>query len=289
MREDGIWKIIGAVRGVFDALPHRAALGFGATLARAVGFLSRKGTDRAEKNCVRALQVGVTTARSIVRESYGNLGRSIAEFSRMPRREEILDNMEIHGEEHLKRALAAGKGVILLSAHLGNWEMGAAALARKGYPVNAIGADQRDDRITDLISGIRESCGVRTVGKGFDLKAAFRCLKSGEALAILIDQDAKSHGLVVPFLGLPASTPYGPVKMARRLGSAILPVFAIRRGTGHLHDLNILPPLVLQEGENLEMDVTLCNNIISTWIMEYPGQWLWLTDRWAWTSETAGF
>ena len=287
MRQDTIWNIIGVIRRLLDILPHGVALRFGAMCAGLAGAVSRRTVDRAERNCVRAMQVGVTRARSIVRGSYANLGRSVAEFSRMPRHPEITDNVVVHGEENLKAALAAGKGAILLSAHMGNWELGAATLARRGFPVNAIGADQRDERVTKLVTEIREACGVRTVSKGFDLKAAFRCLKSGEALAVLIDQDAKSHGVVAPFLGLPASTPYGPVKMAQRIGSAVLPVFMVRRGTGAFHDLNILPPLAFLCEDNMEMNVTLCNNILSEWILKYPEQWLWVTDRWAWTLGTA--
>ena len=145
MRQDTIWNIIGAVRRLMDVLPHGVALRFGAMCAGLAGAMSRRTVDRAERNCVRAMQVGVTRARSIVRGSYANLGRSVAEFSRMTRHPEITDNVVVHGEENLKAALAAGKGAILLSAHMGNWELGAAALARRGFPVNAIGADQRDE------------------------------------------------------------------------------------------------------------------------------------------------
>ena len=75
--------------------------------------------------------------------------------------------------------------------------------------------------------------------------------------------------------------------MAQRIGSAVLPVFMVRRGTGAFHDLNILPPLAFLCEDNMEMNVTLCNNILSEWILKYPEQWLWVTDRWAWTLGTA--
>ena len=108
---------------------------------------------------------------------------------------------------------------------------------------NAIGAEQRDPRITELVATLREAVGVRTIGKGFDLKGALRCLRRGEILGVLLDQDARSAGVVVPFLGYAASTPYGPVKMAAKLGARVVPLFMVRRQDGQHHDLFLLPPL----------------------------------------------
>jgi KDO2-lipid IV(A) lauroyltransferase len=124
--------------------------------------------------------------------------------------------MTVDGEEHLRRAMELGKGAIFLSAHIGNWEYGAAILAHKGFPINAIGAEQRDPRITEAIVDLRRSAGVKPVGKGLDLKGAISCLKAGEVLAVLLDQDARDMGVVSPFLGFPASTPVGPIKLARK-------------------------------------------------------------------------
>ena len=93
-----------------------------------VWFFSRARVDRAEARCVRVLQVGVTTARAIVKESYRNLGRGLAEVLRLPSLcPGLLDYVEVHGEENLREALAKGKGVVALTAHLGNWEFAAAA------------------------------------------------------------------------------------------------------------------------------------------------------------------
>ncbi len=254
-----------------------------------IWFFSRSRVDRAEARCVKALQVGVTTARKIVRESYRNLGRGLSEFLRLPDLgERVLDHIDIHGEENLIGALSRGKGVILLTAHFGNWEYTAAALAVKDYPMNAIGAEQRDPRITELVVSLRSACGVKTMSKGFDLKSAIRCLREGQILGILLDQDFGSNGIVLPFLGIPASTPFGPVKMAEKIGSAVVPTFIIRRDDGCSHDLYILPPLDeaggLPFGEDVEASLALCNDTLGEWIRRYPGQWMWLYPRWASTT-----
>ena len=290
MNKDLSWKILGFFQKILRALPYSWSVTVGAWVGGLLRILSKKRVDEAERRCVRALQAGVTRAREIVKESYKNLGRSIAEFISLDKgRARSGDLLTIHGEEHLKKAIERGKGVILLSAHMGNWELGAAALAKKGYPMNAIGADQRDDRITDLIIKIRDQSGVSTVSKGFDLKAALRCLKRGEALAILIDQDVRDKGVIVPFLGLPASTPYGPAKIARKLESTLLITFMVRRGTSIFHDLYILPSPwekgFPQEEETMESAMTLCNDAISRFIQKWPEQWMWLYPRWASTEK----
>lgn len=286
MKSETTWKILTLVKKGMTALPYKWAVSLGAGLGGLLWALSKKNVDEAERSCVHSLQVGVTTAREIVRSSYANLGRSVGEFVCASQKKVDLGALvEIHGEEYLQEALGRNRGVIFLSVHMGNWELGAAALAARCYPMNGIGADQRDDRITQLIIDTREEYGVKTVSKGFDLKSAIRCLKQGEILAILIDQDAGKNGVVVPFLGLPASTPYGPAKMAQHLRSTILPVFMIRRGKSIYHDLHILPS-PWEEGypnreESMESAMGRCNEILSDWISRYPGQWMWLSRRWA--------
>ena len=286
MNKETSWKIIGMVQKLLSSMPYSMSVKAGAFLGTLLWAGSKRKVDEAERRCVSALQVGVTGARKIVRGSYMNLGRSAAEFLSMGKvRDRLHELVEFHGEEHLKKALERGKGVILLSAHLGNWEIGAAAIAAKGYPMNAIGTGQRDERITNLIIEKRAAERVTTVSKGFDLKAAIRCLQRGEALAILVDQDVRDKGVVVPFLGLPASTPYGPAKIAQKLHCSLMPAFMVRRGPSYFHDFYILPSPwekgYPDENEDMEVSMTLCNNAISEFIKKYPDQWMWLYPRWA--------
>ena len=286
---DFTWTVLSGFARVVRILPHRVSVSLGAWTGLLVWFFSRSRVDRAEARCVKALQTGVTRARGIVRKSYVNLGRGLAEFLRLPvLGKKVLDYVDIHGEDNLRIALERGKGVIFLTAHFGNWEYNASTMAVRGFPMNAIGAEQRDPRITELVVSLRSACGVKTMSKGFDLKSAVRCLREGEILGILLDQDFADNGIVIPFLGIPASTPFGPVKMAGKIGSSVVPTFIVRRKDGINHDLYILPPLDFAGGkpfgEDVEASLKLCNDTLGEWIRKHPDQWMWLYPRWASTT-----
>ena len=290
LSQDVTWRLLQGFGWIVNRAPHGLAVRLGGWVGVLVWFFSRARVDRAEARCVRVLQVGVTTARAIVKESYRSLGMGLAEELRLPSLcPGLMDYVQVHGEENLKEALTKGKGVVALTAHFGNWEFAAAALAMKGYPMNAIGAEQRDPRITDLVVSLRSSCGVKTMSRGFDLKSAVRCLKKGEILGVLLDQDFGDDGIVVPFMGVPASTPFGPVKMADRIGSAVVPLFIVRRPDGVRHDLYIEPALGeaggAPFGEKVEASLELCNDTLGEWIARHPGQWMWLYPRWGSTTE----
>jgi KDO2-lipid IV(A) lauroyltransferase len=150
--------------------------------------------------------------------------------------------------------------------------------------MNAIGAEQRDERITKAIADIRAAVGVNPVGKGLDLRAAIECLRRNEVLAVLLDQDARDAGVLSPFLGHLASTPTGPIKLASKIGSAVLPVHITRTYDGSRMTLVIDPPLEGRDGrpfgEDTQYAADKCNEVISGWIRETPEQWMWMYPRW---------
>jgi KDO2-lipid IV(A) lauroyltransferase len=255
----------------------------------AVGRFSGKRVERARSRCAKALGVSAREAAKIVFSSYGHFGMALSEFFRLPKEySRIGELVTVTGSENIGLALNRGRGVILLSAHIGCWEYGAALLAKLGFPMNAIGAEQRDWRITEAIAKIRMSCGVKTLGKGLDLRAAMECLKKNEILAILLDQDAREFGIVSPFLGFPASTPAGPIKLARKLGCAVVPVCVTRNPGSVSMSMKIYPALAGRDGDpfgaDLQYAADRCNDIISGWIRETPGQWMWMYPRWATTA-----
>ena len=284
------WYLICALSKIFCALPHKAAVRLGDFLGRVMWLVCKSKVDKAEKRCVRTLGIGVTPARAIVLGSYRNIGRAVAETLCLPKIAGCVEKyVSFQGRENLQNALDAGKGVILLLGHLDNWEI-ANIYTSRWFPLNVIAANQRDSRITDLLMKLRALGGAHNVQKGQGLKGALRCLRSGEILCILHDQDPKEHGVVVPFLGQPASTPIGIAKLAARFGSAVVPAHIIRNEDGFTHTIIFEPPLADPSGDvfgkNEETALRMCNDRISAWILEHPEQWLiWLYPRWASTVE----
>jgi KDO2-lipid IV(A) lauroyltransferase len=225
-------------------------------------------------------------SREIISGAYRHFGMALVEFIRLPKMyPDIEKYVSVTGEEHIRKALERGKGAIFLSAHIGCWEYGAAACAKLGIPMNAIGTEQRDDRITQAIADLRAGARVNPVGKGFDLRAAIECLRRNEVLAVLLDQDAKAAGILSPFLGHLASTPVGPIKLAHKIGSSVLPAHVTRDNGGTHMTLVIGPPLEGRDGrpfgEDLQYAADRCNGIISGWIRENPEQWMWMYPRWS--------
>ena len=238
-----------------------------------------------------ALGVGVTLARKIVRSSYVNMGRSAVEFARLERLLPRLSSLvTIEGKEHLDNAVGRGKGVIVMTAHIGNWELAGARLVAEGYAITPIYTSQRNagglnDLIVDLRGG---TAGIKTVpSEGFGLRGAFRVLRQGKMLVFLQDLDARKEGVLVPFLGLPSSTAVGIVKMHCKFGSPVVPMMCFRNPDGVSHTIRvneILSDLPDEAGTlfgiNMEKSLKMCNNMMSMWVTSYPDQWMWLLDKW---------
>ena len=243
-----------------------------------------------------ALGVGVTVARRIVKSSYVNVGKSAVEFAVLPRLSRVLASIAfIEGKKYMDEAVARGKGVVIMAAHMGNWELGGARMVAEGYAITPIYTPQRNTGgVNDLVSALRGSAaGMEMIpSEGLGMRGIFRALRKGKLLVFLQDLDARKDGVIVPFLGLPSSTAVGIVKMHRRFGSPIVPVLCLRNPDGVTHTIRvheILSDLPDEDGNlfgvNMEKSLKMCNNILADWVAEHPEQWMWLLDRWGSTAK----
>ena len=257
--------------------------------------MSRRRVDVAEARCVAALGVGVTIARRIVRSSCLNFGRSVAEFTRLARLGSRLTSLvTIEGKKYMDEAAARGKGVLIMAAHMGNWELGGARMVAEGYAITPIYTPQRNTGgVNDIVSVLRGSAaGMEMIpSEGFGMRGIFSALRKGKLLVFLQDLDARKKGVVVPFLGLPASTAIGLVKMHNKFGAPIVPVLVLRNPDGVTHTVRvhkILSDLPDEDGNlfglNMEKSLKMCNNMLADWVTEHPEQWMWLLDRWGSTA-----
>ena len=184
-------------------MEHERAVALGGRLGSLVARFSQKKVSEAVERCMKILGVPRARAEEIVRGAYEHFGRAAAEFARMPVMAERIDELvSSEGHEYLFDAVKSGRGAMLATAHIGNWEYSACWLARHGLPINSLGADQRDERITELIKELRRAGGAKALGKANDLKAMIKALQRGEVIAVPVDQDAKEAGrrLAIPRL-----------------------------------------------------------------------------------------
>jgi KDO2-lipid IV(A) lauroyltransferase len=258
-------------------------------IAQIVGFIAYyllpKTTEVVLKNLRIAFgrELSGKQIKATARKAYQNLAKNIAEFAKLPY---ILKNhdryIKLKGKEHLDNALKKGKGVILVTAHLGNWEILGAFLASQNYPLYAIIRPQDNYLVEDIIDSIREKAGIKRISRLSPVKGAFKCLKENGILAILIDQHSARNGVYVDFFGKPASTVQGPILFAQKTQAQIVPAFIFREGL--IHQIEILKPYQIietgEKDEDIKQNMAKLTKLVEERIRQNVDQWLWLHPRW---------
>jgi KDO2-lipid IV(A) lauroyltransferase len=226
--------------------------------------------------------------RRMAGQCYEHFGRSAAEFARLGRadRETILGRVTVEGREHLDRALAGGRGVLFLTAHLGNWELMAVVCTLLGYRLFPIARPLDNPWLNRLIDRIRSRHGSRVISKKDDSapRELIQALRDGCCVGVLLDQNMASYdGVFVEFFGRPACTAKGLALIARRTGAPVIPAFIAREEDGR-HRIMILPPVEFSHRRNVKADVIAntarCTAVIEQMVRRYPDQWLWMHRRW---------
>ena len=218
-------------------------------------------------------------------KSFENLGKGLIEVLQFPKltQENVDRVVTFQGKSNIDDALSKGKGVIILTAHFGNWELLGASLALSGYRTNFIVRPVRSPLMDEMITRNRENMGIRCIPRGASIKKALRCLKRNELLGILSDIDTKVDGVFVDFFGRPAFTPSGPVSIALKTGATIIPVFIIRQNDDR-HKIAIEEPLELEITGNRSEDIlgntARLTRLIESYIRKNPEQWIWIHERW---------
>ena len=216
---------------------------------------------------------------------FHHLALSVMELMLLKRKgERVLEYLveEVEGEEFLKEALSRSQGVILLTAHLGNWEILGAWLGSRGYPVAALVNSPLVPAIRRFMEELRSAMKIELV-EYTNLLLARSLLRQGKILGILADQRVPG-GVVCDFLGREAPSSATPATLHLRLGSPIIPAFVIRKGEEMKHRIVFLPPvewsLSSSPKENIARGTACCNQVLGNFILCYPEQWNWFHHRW---------
>ena len=288
MRENLEYGVVRAVAGCLGLMPRRLARLAAHCLAVCVywcfGRLRRVGA----RNLEMALPELASKAKEeILRGVYVHLGWQLVEFCRMPRWtvENTHDWLRTEGLEHYLAAQSRGKGVLIVTGHLGAWELSAFYHSLMGHPMGMIARKLDNRQLDAYVNGIRCLHGNFTISKDEFGRGLLKAIHAGKTVGILMDTNmTPPQGEFVKFFGIEACTGTGLAHIARQTGAAVLPGFMLwepdeRRYVLHFGEEIEIPRTADRAADILE-GTQRCTTAIEAWVRRYPDQWLWIHRRW---------
>ncbi|HEY4953269.1 MAG TPA: lysophospholipid acyltransferase family protein [Gemmatimonadaceae bacterium] len=222
----------------------------------------------------------------IARACWEHLGRTAIEMALLPGlgKDGVLDLVErVEGWEHVERAKAAGKGIVVVAGHHGNWELLAAYIVARGVPFDVIVRGMANELFDDYINGIRTALGMTVVHDSEAVKRTPRALREGKAVGFVADQGVLGlASTYVTFFGRPAKTPRGAAVFALRFNAPVLFVDGLRLPNGKYRI--IIEPVEAERTGNREADVDAIvvrfTEMLEKWVRRFPEQYFWHHRRW---------
>ena len=225
--------------------------------------------------------------KQIAKESMKNIIRLMCELIVIPKRPQTaFEKMTITGEEHLKKAMSNGNGVIGLGNHVGNFIYMVVGLTMKGYPISYMFKEPEDKNISSFLWDLKKTLRLNPIPlhpRKQAIKKSFICLKKKGLLWLAVDQDARKGDVGVEFFGIKASTPQGPAVLAMKTDSTVLPIYVKRKGWME-HEVIIWPPIDIVNTGDKEADkytnLKKMNESIEKMVLDNPTEWWWIHRRW---------
>jgi len=277
--------------GLARILPIKMSYGIAGLVARLYFIFAKKDRVGLSENLRVVLGEGADE-NDINRHVLGvlrNFAKYLADFFKFSRftGEYISKYIKLDGIEHLDKCLSEGKGAILVSLHLGNWELGGAVVSALEYPVNALVLEHTSKRINDLFMRQRAINNLVSIPIGIRIRECFKVLKRKEILAIAADKDYTSNGVYVDFFGKKALMPKGPGVFALRTGAPIV-FCALIREKDDTFVFRFEEPIWPETTGDVDKDMRRVMKeylgIFERYIREYPDQWY--AFRGIWNQET---
>lgn len=225
--------------------------------------------------------------KQILRTTYRNLGWQLAEFCRMRRYslEQASRLVRYRGLENYLKARARGHGVLVLTGHIGAWELSSFFHSLAGYPMNMVIRRLDNPYVDRFVNGIRCLHGNRVLHKDDSARGMVAAMRAGETVGVLMDTNmTPPQGVFVEFFGHAACTAAGVARVALRTGAAVVPGFLVWETQEQRYALHFLPELELTRTGDDDRDAVtntqLFTKTLEEIIRQYPDQWLWLHRRW---------
>lgn len=281
----GLIKTMVFISGI---VPRSAWIRFCGALGRLVYYFTANSRKRVQKHLTMVYGKEKTPAEihQLSKDVFKMLGRNTGDLIQafnVNTLEAYQKIRVIKGAEYLENAYNKGKGVVLLTAHLGPFEYIGTELSVRGYKPLIVGTKLKDDRLNNMLQGQRNKLGATLVERGKDTLKLVKNLKMGGTMIILNDQDTKVKSVFIDFLGIPAATPIGPTIMAMKTGALVVPMFTHLRDDFKLQ-VDCYPEIEMVNTGNEEQDVITNTQRLSEaceqQIRKYPSQWVWMHERW---------
>lgn len=226
---------------------------------------------------------------------FRNFAKYLVDFFRFSKLdiEYIHKNIKLENTHYFDETIAKGKGVIALSAHLGNWELGGVVVALLGYPFWEVVLPHKHKGVNNFFNNQRQGKGVKVIPLGRAVRLCLDVFKRNEIVALAGDRDFTESGIIVDFFGKPAFFPKGPAAFALKTGAIILPAFMVRN-PDDTFTLRIEKPIVcksllqaeaqtsssLKEEEGMKEIIERYKIIFEDYIRRYPDQWYMFRKFW---------
>ena len=279
--------LIRGLVGVLGAIPRRLSRGVGTSLGRLAFFTMKKLRRVGFQNLGLAFP-GLAEAehRRILKSSFEQLGRQLAEFCQMRHYspKQISSFIHYDGLDRYEAAVSRGKGVFVLTGHLGAWELSSFFHSLMGFPMGMV-IRRLDNLIADeQVNRIRCQHGNRVLHKDDFARGLLSEMRAGRTVGILMDTNmTPPQGVFVPFFDRLACSASGLARVARKTGAAVLPGFLLEEPAGR-YRLHFGEEIELTSTEDADADAMVntarFTKVLEGYIRQYPEQWLWMHRRW---------
>jgi KDO2-lipid IV(A) lauroyltransferase len=286
-----VLALLRVISRALQRMPRHRAMAWGDRLGRFAHFITRHFVQRSQRYAHRNLilteypfpHASFADRDAFIQRVFIQFSKSMVDFLRGPviTPDSLTTLVKADGWEHVEAAQRHGKGIIFITAHMGNWEMLGRWLAAHGIPLTVVAREPEEPEFAAFIHEFRLNAGFQVAYRGESARELLRLLKAGKAIGLLPDQN--SGDVFVPFFGVPAGTAEGPAALALHTGAVLIPSYCVRL-PDDTYRLLLLPPIATDPTGDKEADkrriTTDVNQVLESVIREYPDQWLWLHNRW---------
>jgi len=270
-----------------NILPLKLAYSLAKRISEAQYIFAKKDREAVVQNLRLITGKDSKECQELARKVFKNFGLYLVDFFRMPNltKKDIRKRVKVEGIENIDTVLKQNKGGIILTCHIGNWEMGGVVMAMLGYDISAVALNHKHKNINDFFIRQREEKGLKVIPISHIMKRCVSALRRKGLLALVGDRDFTNNGTVMDFFGIPTSIPKGPAMLALKTDSPIIPGVFVRRDSFN-YSLIFDRPIDLKEISGMDKDEIMkkANEkfvaSMEKYIRAYPDQWLIFRRFW---------